>query len=51
MYERWIVGQRIGKVVGTLSEHCLLPDGSYYDTIIFELYKENFHEWLKNHKK
>jgi hypothetical protein len=40
MYERFIIRNKIGVVVGTLKKNKLLPDGKYYDEIIFEVYKE-----------
>jgi hypothetical protein len=46
MYKRVIRRYNLGCIVGILKENRCLPDGSYYDEIVFELYQKNYLEFL-----
>ena len=48
LYEKFIVDNKIGKIVGVFEKQCISTDGNCYDQIIFEMYKDNFVEWFNN---
>lgn len=47
LYKKFVLGNKIGRLVGIFKKHCILTDGNCYDQYIFEIYGNKFEQWVK----